>query len=280
MKIPILFMQYRTLLPGQHADVTPGGYRKKDKIRDVLGNPGATIGLVTVISDKSKGIPEIGVTCEKYCTIAKVSHDSDDNSLIVDVEERAVIEKILPDPVEEIVYGELTAKPYPVPDDADKRPIVIGCKMLNSLYDKLPMPPDDDRDLRKRLADACDVDALIAYIADKFRIGVPQLLVADRAEERISIAMNMLTNLVSTADKERKKPPFKRGEREEKEDDDVALYERKIEELKRFAARGNRQAQHCQLYGACARLAVAQLLQRQRRSQTGRCDSRRGSLRA
>ena len=232
MKIPILFMQYRTLLPGQHADVTPSGYRKKNKIRDVLGKPGATIGLVTVTSAKSNGIPEIGVTCEKCCTIAKVSRDSDENSLIVDVEERAVIEQILPDPVEEIVYGELTAKPYPpVADGEDKRPIVLGCRMLNSLYDKLPMPPDDDRELRERLADACDVDALIAYIADKFRIGVPQLLAADRAEQRITIAMNMLTGLVSTADKERKKPPFKRGEREEKEEDDVALYERKIEEL-------------------------------------------------
>lgn len=232
MKIPILFMQYRTLLPGQHADVTPSGYRKKNKIRDVLGKPGATIGLVTVTSAKSNGIPEIGVTCEKCCTIAKVSRDSDENSLIVDVEERAVIEQILPDPVEEIVYGELTAKPYPpVADGEDKRPITHGCRMLNSLYDKLPMPPDDDRELRERLADACDVDALIAYIADKFRIGVPQLLAADRAEQRITIAKNMLAGLVSAADNERKKQPFKRGEREEKEEDDVALYERKIEEL-------------------------------------------------
>ena len=188
MKIPILFMQYRTLLPGQQADVTPAGYRKKDKIRDVLGKPGAQLGLVTVTSDKSKGIPEIGVTCEKYCTIAKVSDKSDGSNLIVDVEERALIEKILPDPVDEIVYGELIAKPYPpIADNADTRPLTLGCKLLDSLYERLPLPPDDDADRRKGLIAAHDVDGLIAYIANRFRIGVPQLLAADRAEDRMRL---------------------------------------------------------------------------------------------
>lgn len=223
-------MQYRTLVPGQHADVTPAGYKRNGKIRSVLGKPGMQVGLVTVTSDKSKGIPEIGVTCEKYCTIAKVSDRSDDSALIVDVEERAVIEKILPDPADGIVYGEVTAKPYPpIAEDADLRALTLGCKLLDSLYEKLPLPPDDDKELRSSLIAARDVDGLIAYIADRVRIGVPPLLSSDRPEERMRIAKNMLTGLVITSENERKKASSKRGEKDE--DEEVAEYRRRIEEL-------------------------------------------------
>ena len=253
MKIPILFMQFRTLLPGQEADVTPTGYKKKDNIRRSLGTPGTTLGLVTVTTERSKGIPKIGVTCEAYCTIAKVSDKSNDDRLIVDVVERAVIEEIIPDPVDEIVYGELTEKPYPpLPEDYDRRVMTMSCKLLNSLYERLPLPQDDDRERRYRLANEHDADGLIAYIADRVRIGVPPLLSADNVAERIKVAKNMLTGLAIAAEGERKKTARRdgQGQPQDEQNEDAEKFKERIEglnapdevkeklnaELKKFAA--------------------------------------------
>ena len=244
MKIPILFMQYRTLLPGQHSDVTPSGYTKNSKVRDFLLSPGLTIGLITVTKGKSKGIPEIGKTCERYCTIGKVSPESDDKRLIVDVEVRGIISEIIADASDGLVYGEVEEAPYDDPrknDSTDEGRSGLITKMFDSLESqyrtlaklKPPFKPNDDV-LLDRLVGESDIDGLIAYIADRYPVGLPPVLAADQPTERYLVVSGILKRFIDEAQKERRSARVGNGKETVPpgdEDDEEKKFNEKIDAL-------------------------------------------------
>lgn len=235
MKIPILFMQLRTLVPMQTADITPTGYAKNVEIRNALCRHGMSIGLITVTSAKNGIMPKIGKTCEAVCTIGEVSSESDDSRLIVNVKKRAFITEIVPDPESHLVFGVIEELPYPpitdpkIPADRVQETLVAMCSQLNALYEKALTtdPVEDVPETRKSLIENGALDELIAYIADRYKIGVPPLLQLNDPSQRLEIAMRMLNRVIEAADLRNKRMA---GELERIEKENEERFRRETEE--------------------------------------------------